>query len=149
MTAQPNASLVEGNESILIVDDDDAVREQLRRGFEKRGYLVLSACNGEEALQAADRHNGPIHLVISDVVMPEMNGLQLHARLRSWYPAIRFLFISGYSRMPLSEEEIEDERTAFLPKPFTVSTLARKGRALLDDRGPRATQPRMRLMAER
>ncbi len=122
------------------------MRDLLCRGLATRGYHVLAAANGEDALSVADRHNAPIHLVISDVVMPEMNGLQLFQRLRAWFPAIRFLFISGYSRIFVTEGDLTDGRIAFLPKPFTVTHLAQEGRALLDVR-PRITQPRLRAMA--
>jgi two-component system, cell cycle sensor histidine kinase and response regulator CckA len=119
-------------EAILLVEDDDAVREVASRALIARGYRLLVARNGEEALTVADEHQGPIHLVISDIVMPEMGGLQLFNRLRSWYPGIRFLFISGYADPPIDRRDLDDGRTRFLSKPFTLHRLVREGRALLD-----------------
>lgn len=122
----------EGIDTILIVEDDAEVRRVICRGLEALGYEIIAATNGEDALQAADRHCAPIHLVISDVVMPTMNGRELFEKLRGWYPAIRFLFISGYAAGPGSDIVMDTERTNFLPKPFTVNELARASRALLD-----------------
>ncbi len=137
----------DGNEAVLVVDDDDAAREVMCAGLRKLGYRVLSAKNGEDALTVAGRHSAPIHLVISDMVMPQMNGVQLFSRLRGWYPAMRFLFVSGYLE-PFAADA-DDESTAFLPKPFTIDRLARVGRTLLDRGRPdRITQPRLRAISD-
>jgi two-component system, cell cycle sensor histidine kinase and response regulator CckA len=124
-----------GNEAILLVEDDEAVRTIVSRALAARGYRLLLARNGEEALSVADEYQGPIHLVISDVVMPKMGGIQLFERLRSWYPAIRFLFISGYSDPPINRSHLDDGRTGFLAKPFSLGRLLREGRSLLDAPG--------------
>lgn len=131
---------LDGTEAILLVEDDDAVREVLSRALEARGYRLLLAKNGEEALEIADEHQGTIHLVISDVVMPRMGGIELFSRMRGWYPRIRFMFISGYSSPPIEPQDVEDGRTRFLQKPFTIARLMREGRSMLDvpDRSPRA-----------
>jgi DNA-binding NtrC family response regulator len=121
-----------GTESILLVEDDDAVRDALSRALTARGYRLLLARNGEEALAAADQHRGGIHLVVSDVVMPRMGGLQLFGRLRGWYPGLRFLFISGFNQPPIDHHDLDDGRTRFLAKPFSLDHLLREGRALLD-----------------
>jgi two-component system, cell cycle sensor histidine kinase and response regulator CckA len=123
---------IEGTESILLVEDDDAVREVMSRSLAARGYRVLTARNGEDALEVADDYDSPIHLVISDIVMPVMSGLQLFERLRGWYPSIRFLLISGYADPPIGRNALDDGRTRFLPKPFTIERLARESRSLLD-----------------
>jgi two-component system cell cycle sensor histidine kinase/response regulator CckA len=141
MFNQGGAGANQGNESVLVVEDDDAVREVISTGLRKLGYQVLPARNGDDALAVADSHGGPIHLVISDLVMPEMNGVELFARLRGWYPAMRFLFVSGYLQSVAGD--MSDDSTAFLPKPFTIDRLAHEGRVLLDRRPARITQPRM------
>lgn len=127
--------------AILVVEDDDAVRATLCRGLELRGYHVLSARDGEDALTIADRHGAPIHLVISDVAMPVMNGLQLFDRLRGWYPTIRFLFISGFSRQRIASEDLSGPDAAFMQKPFTMDDLAIRVRELLDAPRARRTEP--------
>ena len=133
---------------ILIVDDDPAILRTLSAGLRSRGYSVETAANGEEALRLADRRTVPIDLVISDLVMPEMNGVQLFVRLGQWFPEARFLFISGYVENP-DAHLADGTRTAFLPKPFTLSQLVGAGRSLLDQTRRRVTQPRMRVFAAR
>jgi CheY-like chemotaxis protein len=128
MTIDP----LRGTETILLVEDDEAVREVIARALVTRGYRLLMARNGEEALSAADDHQAPVHLVISDIVMPMMGGLQLFGRLRGWYPGIRFLFISGYADPPIERPVLDDGRTHFLPKPFALERLIREARSLLD-----------------
>jgi CheY-like chemotaxis protein len=92
---------------------------------------VLVAGNGNEALDVADKHKAPIHLVVSDIVMPEMDGRELFHRLRTWYPSIRFLFISGQMEGAGADVSI-DGRTAFLPKPFSMELLLRFVRYVID-----------------
>ncbi len=121
----------EANETILVVDDDDAVRAVICSGLAHRGYAVLPARDGADALEVADRHNGPIHLVVSDIVMPGMDGHILFETLRRWYPRLAFLFISGYLQHGVTDEELASTRTAFLPKPFTTETLAHEAAMLL------------------
>src|SRR4051812_23623344 len=123
-----------GNETILLVDDEQALRTVVARGLTAKGYNVLQAENGTRALEVADAHKAPIHLVISDVEMPGMNGPELFTNLRRWYPRLRFLFISG--RMQEAEADISiDGRTAFLPKPFSLETLTSFVRYVLDNPG--------------
>jgi len=109
-------------ETILLVDDDPLVRSVLERALVSKGFTVLPSVNGTHALEVADAHKAPIHMVISDVVMPDMGGPELFRLLRGWYPGIRFLFISG--QMDEAEADVSvDGRTAFLPKPFSVESL--------------------------
>jgi DNA-binding NtrC family response regulator len=119
-------------ETILLVEDDEAVAAALARALSARGYRVIVATSGHKAVCLADEHCGPIHLVISDVVMPKMSGIQLFDRLRTWYPAIRFLFISGFNDAPISRNHFDDGRTSFLAKPFAVGELVGAIRSLLD-----------------
>lgn len=122
-----------GTETILLVDDEPAVRTALGRGLASRGYKVLQAENGASALDIADAYKAPIHLVVTDVDMPGMAGPDLFTNLRLWYPRLRFVFISG--RMSDAEPDISiDGKTAFLPKPFSLETLYTFVRYVLDSK---------------
>jgi two-component system, cell cycle sensor histidine kinase and response regulator CckA len=115
---------VEATETILVVEDEAAVRNVVVRSLRSRGYEVLEARHGEDALLVAERHNAPIHLVVTDVVMPNMNGTELFHHLRRWYPRMRVLFISGYARSAIPPEALEEGTgAAFLAKPFTIEQL--------------------------
>jgi two-component system cell cycle sensor histidine kinase/response regulator CckA len=121
-----------GNETILLVDDEPAIRNLVSRGLSSRGYNVLQAENGVRALDVAGDYGAPIHLVISDIDMPDMDGPELFKQLRGWYPKLRFLFISG--RMQDAEADMSlDGRTAFLPKPFSVEAMLKFVRHVLDN----------------
>jgi two-component system cell cycle sensor histidine kinase/response regulator CckA len=109
-------------ETVLLVDDDGPLRRVFGHALTARGYQVIEATDGEDALALAGSHNAPIHLVISDVVMPEMDGNELFRHLRAWYPAMRFIFISGYLTSPAPEIS-PDGRTAYLAKPLRLGTL--------------------------
>ena len=120
-----------GSEVILVVDDEVAVRAPIARMLKHLGYFVLEAANGEEALQVMGDYNAPVHLVISDVRMPEMDGAELAEMLRSAYPDMRLLLISGVGAHAVDiSQSIEGCR--FLPKPFTLDELAVTVRGLLD-----------------
>jgi CheY-like chemotaxis protein len=121
-----------GTETILLVEDEDAVRTLTQRALEGQGYSVLGARDGADALTVADSHPGAIHLLISDVVMPKMNGPEVAAGLAARRPAMRTLFLSGYPGEAISRRGILDEGVAFLQKPFTIEGLARKVREVLD-----------------
>jgi two-component system cell cycle sensor histidine kinase/response regulator CckA len=130
--ASPSADLG-GTETIMVVEDETAVRNVLCRSLRNRGYNVLEAKNGEDALLVAERHGAPIHLVLTDVVMPEMGGAELFQHLRRWYPTMRILFISGYTRGSIPPEALaKDAGSGFLPKPFTLDQLAGEVRRLID-----------------
>jgi PAS domain S-box-containing protein len=121
-----------GSETVLLVEDDETLCVLARRILEARGYMVLEARNGEEALTLCERHEGRIDLVATDVVMPGMNGGMLVERLAAKRPALRVLFMSGYTDDDILRRGIVDPRMAFLPKPFTPETLATKVREVLD-----------------
>jgi two-component system cell cycle sensor histidine kinase/response regulator CckA len=124
-----------GNETILLVDDEPSLRAVMARALASKGYNVLQAENGARALDVADAYKAPIHLVVSDIEMPDMNGPELFENLRRWYPRLRFLFISG--QMPDAEPNVSiDGRTAFLPKPFSIEALFSFVRYVLDNQAP-------------
>jgi PAS domain S-box-containing protein len=121
-----------GNETILVVEDETAVRNVICRSLRARGYNIIEAKNGEDALLAAEKHNAPIHLVVTDIVMPEMGGTELFEHLRRWYPTMRILFISGYAKGAIPPEALEEGGGAgFLPKPFTLDQLAAEVRRVI------------------
>jgi PAS domain S-box-containing protein len=122
------------DETILLVDDDDAVREVVSRVLSAQGYNVLQARDGEDALNVAGAHGAAIDLVVSDVVMPRMDGRGLSDRLRKRYPQIRFLFVSGYTRGAVGADQLCGPVTDFLAKPFTMDSLCQAMRALLGRR---------------
>jgi CheY-like chemotaxis protein len=123
-----------GDEVLLVVEDEPLVRTTLVRMLELLGYQVLQADHGEEALRVAADHSGPIHLLVSDVVMPVMGGPELAKRLRAQRPELRVLFVSGYpAGDPLTEHDLGFP-ILFLAKPFSPSRLARRVRTALDRR---------------
>jgi two-component system, cell cycle sensor histidine kinase and response regulator CckA len=120
------------SEVVLVVEDEPFVRAPICRKLRELGHYVLEANNGEDALRVMQDHHEPIHLVITDVMMPEMDGAQLVAMLRDWYPRMRVLFISGYSKQFLEARGDTVEGSAFLAKPFAMDALARRVREILD-----------------
>ena len=125
-----NAS--KGSETILLVEDEDAVRELTRMALLTKGYKVLEAASGEEALKVCERHKGPIHLMVTDIIMPRVSGQELTLRLASLRPETKVLYISGYTGGAIGWPEISNLETAFLQKPFTPETLTRQVREMLD-----------------
>ena len=123
---------LEGSETILLVEDDDMVRNSAPRILRRYGYRVLTARGGEEALGVCEQHKGPIHLMVTDVVMPSMNGNELSVRLEPLRPNTRVLYISGYSDDCIAERGMPEPQENFLRKPFSAELLARRVRNLLD-----------------
>ena len=121
-----------GTEVILVVEDEDAVRKVAVRILEARGYLVLAAADGEEAVERMAAHRGTIDLLLTDVVMPGLDGPSLAAQVRAQYPAVKVLFASGYIDDALSRRGVIAEGTTFLPKPYTPTTLLQRVREVLD-----------------
>ena len=126
--------MTDANETILLVEDDAAVRMMLTNALQHEGYEVLPARNGEDALIAACVHSAPVHLVLTDVVMPKVNGRELFAQLHRWYPRMRVLFMSGYARGALSADELEAGVTDFVAKPFRIEDMLARVRNMLDGR---------------
>jgi CheY-like chemotaxis protein len=129
----PTDREVTGGEVVLVVEDEPGVRAPICRTLRNLGYFVLEANSGEDALRVMQEHHSPVHLVISDVMMPEMDGTELVSLLRSWYPAMRVLFISGYSPQYLEAQSgTKVSGSHFLAKPFGLDVLARTVREILD-----------------
>ncbi len=122
------------DETVLLVEDTEVIRRLLREVLTRRGYHVLLAANGEEALDVAAAHAGPIHLLISDVIMPRLNGRELARRLCPVRPDMSVLFMSGYTEDAIAKHGILDPGTHFLEKPFTHGALMAKIREILDAR---------------
>ncbi|MFZ0761972.1 MAG: PAS domain S-box protein [Candidatus Sulfotelmatobacter sp.] len=120
-----------GTESVLLVEDEDSVRQLVRETLESRGYRVLEASNAAAALALAAAHPDPIHLVITDVVMPGLNGHELIQQLLPARPGIKVLYLSGYAQDAFPTTAAACGQKTFLQKPFTLQSLARKVREIL------------------
>jgi two-component system cell cycle sensor histidine kinase/response regulator CckA len=112
-----------GQGTILLVEDEEGLRGLNARGLTSRGYTVLQAANGLEAVEAFDSHAGKIDIVVSDVVMPEMDGPTLLTKLRSRDPNVKIIFVSGYAEEAFEKHLPEGEKYNFLAKPFTLKQL--------------------------
>jgi PAS domain S-box-containing protein len=123
-----------GSETVLLVEDEESVRQLVRETLESKGYKVLEAENGEAALQIVATHSGKIDMLITDVVMPGMSGRELSARLCASCPQTKVLYLSGYTEDAIVHEGVVDPDTAFLQKPFTLQMLSRKVREVLGER---------------
>jgi two-component system, cell cycle sensor histidine kinase and response regulator CckA len=126
----PRAALG-GTETVLLVEDEESVRQLVRETLASRGYKVVEAENGEAGLAAASKYDGTIHLVITDVVMPGMGGRELVKHLAQTRPETRVLYLSGYTEDAIVSEGTIESGTAFLQKPFTLHNLSRKVREVL------------------
>jgi CheY-like chemotaxis protein len=121
-----------GTETILLAEDEEAIRQLARVALQSCGYHVLEAANGEQALKVIAASAEPVDLLITDVIMPRMSGRELAVQLRILRPGTRVLYVSGYTDEAIVRHGIVDEGVAFLNKPFTPTMLARKVREVLD-----------------
>ncbi|MBX9650947.1 MAG: response regulator [Xanthobacteraceae bacterium] len=115
-----------GQGTILLVEDEDGLRSLNARGLRSRGYSVIEASNGIEAMEALEEKDGAVDLVVSDVVMPEMDGPTLLREMRKRNPNLKIIFVSGYAEEAFDKSLPENEQFAFLPKPFALSALVEK-----------------------
>jgi CheY-like chemotaxis protein len=118
--------------TILLVEDEEAVRDLVRESLQQNGYTVLEAKDGTEALQISKRYKDPIHLLLTDVIMPGMNGRELAQGLASSHPDMKVLYMSGYTENAVVHDGVLDSGMALLQKPFTRDQLAKRVRELLD-----------------
>ena len=123
---------VRGTETVLLAEDEPAVRAVAREALEDHGYRVIEAANGVEALAVARGHIGPLHLLITDMVMPQMGGRELAQRLLAVRPTMRVLFMSGYTDDAHVRQGVSEATSSFLHKPFAIGAFARKVRETLD-----------------
>ena len=123
---------LEGSETILLAEDDDSARKLIRSILREYGYRILEAQDGEEAVRLFEQHEGPIHLLLTDVVMPGMNGRELAERLQPLQPKMKVLYMSGYTDNAIVHAGVMEPGMAFIPKPFTPKDLASKVREVLD-----------------
>ncbi len=131
------AAAPDGTETVLLVEDQEGIRDLVQEFLQRKGYTVLHAVDGDDALRIAGAHNEQIHLLVTDVVMPNIGGQELARRLTPLRPQMKVLFMSGYPEHASRGEEAVDRNVPVLLKPFLLDTLARKVRSVLDDRDSR------------
>jgi len=121
-----------GNETVLLVEDDEEVRRLAGRILERKGYKLLVASHGEEALLVCRDYKEPIHLVVTDVVMPKMSGREVAKRIEHVHPEMKVLYMSGYTDNAIAHHGVLEEGMNYIQKPFAVDALSRKVREVLD-----------------
>lgn len=131
--SKASRELPRGDETVLLVDDTAVVRESASQVLREQGYLALEAGNGQEALSLVQEHQGePIHLLITDVVMPLMGGKELARHLMVTHPKTKVLYVSGYPDEEIARHGVFGSETPVMLKPLTPETLTRKVREVLD-----------------
>jgi CheY-like chemotaxis protein len=131
--AEPGGPLPNGSETLLVVEDDRTVRELISAVLTPLGYRVLATGSGDEALRASDSFDGPVDLLLTDVVMPGMSGKHLAEVMRIRRPGVKVLFMSGYTQDALSTQGMLEPGVALIHKPLRPGTLARYLRQVLDN----------------
>jgi two-component system cell cycle sensor histidine kinase/response regulator CckA len=121
-----------GEETILLVEDEEMVRSLTEKLLSSRGYKVILADTPQNALRIAREYDGVIHLLLTDVVMPQMNGRELFLELDGIRPGIKVLYMSGYAADVIASHGVMEKDTSFVPKPFTAHALATKVREALE-----------------
>jgi two-component system, cell cycle sensor histidine kinase and response regulator CckA len=132
---EPEGMVLQGCETILLAEDSASLRQMAREYLESTGYTVLEASSGSEALERAKDFQGPIHLLLTDVVMPGMSGPELASEVASLRPGIKIIFTSGYTDDAIGRQGVLDPTAAFLQKPYRPKALARKIREVLGESG--------------
>jgi PAS domain S-box-containing protein len=131
--SEPEMPSGHGAETILLVEDEPMVRDIAVRALKSHGYNILHAGNGNQALEVCDAFAGEVHLLISDVVLPSMSGIELAKRLKVLRPQMKVLYISGYTDNTITRHGVLDTSTEFLQKPFSSAAIAKKARQVLDN----------------
>ena len=121
-----------GSETILLVEDDESLRKLVQIVLEQNGYKILEAINGEDALRVAEAYDGPIDMIITDVVMPRVGGRELINRLQPVYPDIKVIFMSGHTDSTIAHHGLLETGINFIQKPFSIRELAKKVREILN-----------------
>ena len=149
LAAQPALAASEqpspGHETILLVEDEENLRRLARQSLENQGYNVIDAADGAAAIQISQAHQGPIHLLLTDVIMPGMNGRELANQVSPTRPEMRVLYMSGYTENHIGHNGTLDEGITLLQKPFTLPALKAKVREVLDTPLPQEIQMSARL----
>jgi two-component system, cell cycle sensor histidine kinase and response regulator CckA len=138
-TEAESPGVLQGHETVLVVEDEDGVRELVRKILVEHGHAVLTARHGRDALRLAERYERPIDLLVTDVVMPEMGGGELVERLTDLRPDLKVLYISGYTDDEVLRRGVPGAEAHFLHKPFTSEALMRRVREVLQDEAPATT----------
>jgi PAS domain S-box-containing protein len=128
------ATVQKGNETVLVVEDQDGIRDLVGESLRRNGYRVLLAADGDQALQIAGVHADAIHLLVTDLAMPNIGGRELAHRLTQLRPRMRVLFMSGYPEHATLGPGVKDDSASILQKPFSLDALARNVRGALDQR---------------
>jgi DNA-binding NtrC family response regulator len=122
----------EGTETVVIAEDNEGVRDLTFDILTKSGYYVLTASNTDELLQTIQEYDGSIDLLLTDVIMPGLNGRELYERLRDSYPSLKVIYMSGYTDDVIAHHGILEEGFDFIQKPFSINNLTDKLRKVLD-----------------
>lgn len=126
--------LLRGTETVLLVEDEDGLRELTRECLESRGFVVLEARDGKTALEVAEHHSAAIHLLLTDLVMPGMSGRDVAVQILLSRPDTKLLYMSGYTHDLVTRHGVLEAGTALIEKPFSIESLLSKVRDVLDDK---------------
>jgi two-component system, cell cycle sensor histidine kinase and response regulator CckA len=124
--------LPRGTETLLLAEDEDGMRELTRECLESSGFVVLEARDGKQALEIADRHLGPIHLLLTDLIMPGMSGHELAQEFLHLRPKTKLLYMSGYTHDLITQHGVLEPGTALIEKPYNIDALLTRVRGILD-----------------
>jgi DNA-binding response OmpR family regulator len=128
----PENDELQGSETVLVVEDEPVIRNLIATTLRQFGYQLIVAEDGEAAIELASKYGAPIHLVIADVRMPRMNGVELVTALRRWFPSIGVLLMSGYRDETNAAMGVEGLQIYFIAKPFTMRALAAATRSAIE-----------------
>jgi CheY-like chemotaxis protein len=131
-TTTAGSGEVRGTETVMVVEDEESIRRMTTHGLRSQGYNVIQAGDGVEALAVLHRHGGTVDLLVTDVVMPRMDGRALAEAMKVMFPRLKVLYTSGYTDDAVVRHGILQSEVAFLSKPYTPMTLLRRIRQVLD-----------------